>query len=84
MNQAEAVFSRMIVNYELLWTWKEAVVAYFRRSAVICMERLRKSTKNSSQNSRFPGRDLKLRPLGAEILTTQARYLVIYNAVGPM
>jgi hypothetical protein len=37
--------SRMIINDELEWTWKEAVVAYLRNCLSIFLELLRKSKR---------------------------------------
>jgi hypothetical protein len=38
--------------------WKEAVVANIRHYPGICLEGLRKTMRNLSQDSRFQGRDL--------------------------
>jgi hypothetical protein len=68
--QLKIIYCRMKeLNNELEMKWKEAVV-----STGICLKGQRKTTRNFSQDSRSPGRDLKLGPPGYEAgeLTTQA------------
>jgi hypothetical protein len=48
------------MNDELERIWKEAPVAYSRYYPSICLEKLRKTTKTLSQNSRSPVRDSNL------------------------
>jgi hypothetical protein len=52
-----------------------------RYSPVICLEGLRKNTKNLSQDSRCPGRDLNLGPpeYEAGVLTTRPRRSVAWR-----
>jgi hypothetical protein len=47
---------------ELERIWKEAVVSLLRYYRGILLERLRKITKNLSQDSRCPGRNLNPAP----------------------
>jgi hypothetical protein len=44
------------VNEKLKTIWKEAVVAYSKYHAGICLEELRKTTKYVSQDSQCPQR----------------------------
>jgi hypothetical protein len=53
----------------------EVVVAKFKNYSGICLEGLKKTMKNLSQDSRSPGQDLNPRPpkYEAGVLTTQPR-----------
>jgi hypothetical protein len=75
------------VNDELERIWKEAAVAYLilRYYPGICLERLRQTIKNLSEDSLTPGRDLNPDPpeYEARVLTTwpqrSVKMAVVYN-----
>jgi hypothetical protein len=50
------------MNNELEKIWKEALMAQFKVLPIICLEGLRTSRKNHSQDSLFLGQDLNLGP----------------------
>jgi hypothetical protein len=68
-----------MINYEMEWIWKEAIMASFEVLSRICLEGLRKTTKNLSQDSRSPGRDLNPGPpeYKAGVLTTRAQHSIL-------
>jgi hypothetical protein len=66
------------MNDELEVIWNEAVVAYFGHYPGLCLEGVRRVTKNLNQGSRCPGRDSNRAPSeyesGALLLDRPARF----------
>jgi hypothetical protein len=59
------------MNDELERMWKEEVWPNSRGYPIICLEGLRKNTKNLSHNSRSPDRDLNPGPHQYEVGATR-------------